>query len=222
MGSTPAVVAKETATTAESGGSPTTGAGDDQSVPKVCSRGPNKKVNDEQPIAVTPMLDALPPLRRAQYLQVVLRFIKISNGHGADNLKMIEKFLKQFDGECMDAQKHVRDLADRAAALEKTKADAEVVPPGETIGAQDAADASSNTAAERPGASCNSDESANSAAIKVSAAQASAESKSGLTVLIPLQHESTAGVGNKDRADECEPKDETQATTTATGKRQKC
>ena len=59
------------------------GTPDDQPVPRICNGNSNTKVEDGQSVVRTPMLGTLPPLGRAQYLQVVLRPIKGTNGDDA-------------------------------------------------------------------------------------------------------------------------------------------
>jgi hypothetical protein len=64
----------------------------------------------------TPLLDTLPPLRRAQFLQVVLRQVKATNGDEAHKMALAEEFLEQCNGDCNLAFKHVKDLTQKAEA----------------------------------------------------------------------------------------------------------
>lgn len=60
----------------------------------------------------TPLLDALPPLRRAQFLQIVLRQVKVSGGHEADKLILAEEYLSKNGGDYDKAYQYVKALAD--------------------------------------------------------------------------------------------------------------
>ena len=80
--------------------------------PKASSKSSKNIRQGEQLAEATPMLDALPPLRRAQYLQVILRYMKKTEKNEDAKLPLSEEFLNKFDGDCMNAQQHVKDLAD--------------------------------------------------------------------------------------------------------------
>ena len=71
--------------------------------PKVHGKSSKKTQQGDQSAEATPMLDALPPLRNAQYLQAILRFAKKSGKREADKSTLSEPFLNQFTGEYMDA-----------------------------------------------------------------------------------------------------------------------
>jgi len=47
----------------------------------------------------TPLLDSLPPLRRAQFLQIVLRQVKASGGAEADKDNLAEEYLSRCNGD---------------------------------------------------------------------------------------------------------------------------
>lgn len=60
----------------------------------------------------TPLLDALPPLRRAQFLQVVLRHLKASGGAEAEKFKFAEEYLSTCSGDYDKAYQHVKTLSE--------------------------------------------------------------------------------------------------------------
>jgi len=59
----------------------------------------------------TPFLDQLPPLRRAQFLQIVLRQVKASGGTEADKLPKAEEYLVTCGGDYDKAYRHVKSLS---------------------------------------------------------------------------------------------------------------
>jgi len=66
--------------------------------------------------AQTPLLDALPPLRRAQFLQIVLRQVKSSGGEDTQKFVLAEEFLVRNHGDYDLAYQHVKALSDGVAA----------------------------------------------------------------------------------------------------------
>jgi len=60
----------------------------------------------------TPQLDALPPLRRAQFLQVVLRHVKASGGMESDKFNLAEDYLSKCGGDYHRAYQHVKALSE--------------------------------------------------------------------------------------------------------------
>jgi hypothetical protein len=90
-----------------------------ESVPKVSKFNKMGKVNRQPsqnaPTVPTPILDALPPLRRAQLLQVVLRQVKATGGSDADKLVKAEEYLASNNGDYDKAYQYVKSLADGAS-----------------------------------------------------------------------------------------------------------
>lgn len=60
----------------------------------------------------TPMLDGLPPLRRAQFLQIVLRQVKNSGCADADKYPMAEEYLMKCGGDYDKAYQYVKALSE--------------------------------------------------------------------------------------------------------------
>jgi len=62
----------------------------------------------------SPLLDALPPLRRAQFLQIVVRQVKAAGGVEADKFHLAEEYLSRCNGDYEKAYQYVKALSEGA------------------------------------------------------------------------------------------------------------
>mmetsp|Transcript_51049 Transcript_51049/g.136021 ORF Transcript_51049/g.136021 Transcript_51049/m.136021 type:complete len:216 (+) Transcript_51049:2-649(+) len=65
----------------------------------------------------TPRLDLLPPLRRAQFLQVVQRQVK-SSGRHKEKQELAEEYLALCNGDYDEAYQYVKQLGENGAGLQ--------------------------------------------------------------------------------------------------------
>jgi len=64
------------------------------------------------PQPASPLLDALPPLRRAQFLQIVVRQVKATGGVEADKFNLAEEYLSRCNGDYDKAYQYVKALSE--------------------------------------------------------------------------------------------------------------
>jgi len=91
-------------------------AGPEPSKKKSNKMGSSMKSGSGQPSGSathsTPMLDLLPPLRRAQFLQIVLKQVKASGGVVAHKAELAEEYLTKCEGDYDKAYKYVKSLSE--------------------------------------------------------------------------------------------------------------